>query len=1013
MKIQHSAHLGASLLALAMLVGIVDAAPDQSPGESGSARFCAIPGRLELRLNEYTASEQAHASLAIAEDGTVHVIWDSRRQRNGREGIYGRDLLPSGRLSPGEFVWLPTVERSGSGPRPSEAAYDRPAIVRDGSRLVSVWSSRGRDNAVAVSLQDLTPPRKGSPLQPLTPGSGKPDRGSSGRSAAKPSFGWARRNGPGVDDADRPVESAPVVVGLRDGGVFVLWCETSAGREERRIRGAGIGSGRVPGATLTLASGGGDHRLPTASPCGDGFVLAWDQIDPQGEILGVFARRFDADGRPLTPELAVSQGDDDAIEPAVAGFGDGRFVVGWMEYHEETDYDPMLRRFQADGSPLGAATLAPSGPEGWQSGIALDASSREELAVAWTNYRDSGDADVEVRLFTSDLRPLGPDLRATRCSTGRQTLSGAHGSRRIGWLPDGRLAVVWNGDGGQGDESGVYLSVFDPRSGTMDLASAAAPVAPPVYTPGQTPTDLDPEPFVVRGADLGFIGVTATGWSPPDPHMAVGPDHIVLCTNGAVSAKTKSGAAIFQEPLEGSQGFWGGLGAGGFVFDPEASYDVYEDRFYVMACERVGVSAGYLLFAVSSTGDPAQPWHKYRFNVTSPAQAWDIDSPNLAYDEDAIYLSADFFTPSDKYFVFIVDKPSVLGGGTAITNSYLRTGTQSFGIPEMYTPEAPRMYLIEHFDGGPRNEVRLWAIDDPFDTPSIQSATVAVPTYYLPGYLRSRGTSVQVYLFEGRFWSTMYRDGSLWACHHISESVPIESKARWYEFRMDGWPTSGNLPSLRQTGTIDPGAGIYAAFNSIAADAEGNAYMVFTRSSVDEYFSIGRTYRLASDPLGAMSPPATIKASTSSYSGDRWGDYSQVNADPVAPGTFWSHHEYSPGGGAWYTWVQSETISDPAATPLPVRSPSLPALTAFPNPASGPTHLRFSLAHRSELRAAVHDLSGRWIAGWNLGSVPPGPVETSWDTRDASGQAVPAGVYSVVVSGSGGRVAAGRITVTR
>jgi hypothetical protein len=162
-----------------------------------------------------------------------------------------------------------------------------------------------------------------------------------------------------------------------------------------------------------------------------------------------------------------------------------------------------------------------------------------------------------------------------------------------------------------------------------------------------------------------------------------------------------------------------------------------------------------------------------------------------------------------------------------------------------------------------------------------------------------------------------------------------------------------------------------------------------------------------------MSPPATIKANTSPYGGDRWGDYSQVNADPSNLGVFWSHHEYSPGGGSWYTWVQSETISDPAASPEPGLERALSALRAYPNPTSGATTLRFSLADPSELRLAVYDTNGRRVAGWGLGSRPAGRGEVRWDSRDDSGRPVPNGVYSVVITRSGNPVASGRVTVAR
>jgi len=51
-----------------------------------------------------------------------------------------------------------------------------------------------------------------------------------------------------------------------------------------------------------------------------------------------------------------------------------------------------------------------------------------------------------------------------------------------------------------------------------------------------------------------------------------------------------------------------------------------------------------------------------------------------------------------------------------------------------------------------------------------------------------------------------------------------------------------------------------------------------------------------------------VKVSAGPYTSNRWGDYSGTRPDPAAPGTFWGHHEYSPGSGTWNTWVGAKTL---------------------------------------------------------------------------------------------------------
>ena len=118
---------------------------------------------------------------------------------------------------------------------------------------------------------------------------------------------------------------------------------------------------------------------------------------------------------------------------------------------------------------------------------------------------------------------------------------------------------------------------------------------------------------------------------------------------------------------------------------------------------------------------------------------------------------------------------------------------------------------------------------------------------------------------------------------------------------MNGWPLSAQQPQLVQSGEIDPGGTVRTFFGSITVDDLGNAAMTFSRSSPSEYISMGTAYRLACDPLGTFRTDVIQQSSTSPDTSGRWGDYSEIEPDPVDARTFWAHHEYREAG--WRTWV--------------------------------------------------------------------------------------------------------------
>src|SRR5262249_3226694 len=111
--------------------------------------------------------------------------------------------------------------------------------------------------------------------------------------------------------------------------------------------------------------------------------------------------------------------------------------------------------------------------------------------------------------------------------------------------------------------------------------------------------------------------------------------------------------------------------------------------------------------------------------------------------------------------------------------------------------------------------------------------------------------------------------------------------ARWYEF-----DTSTATPTVMQQGTITLGTGVNTSYPSIAINPSGDIGMTFLESSSTEFVSMDVTGRLAADPLGTMQTPFQVTAGKGTLNGDRGGDYSATEYDPV-DNFFWSANEYA------------------------------------------------------------------------------------------------------------------------
>jgi len=267
--------------------------------------------------------------------------------------------------------------------------------------------------------------------------------------------------------------------------------------------------------------------------------------------------------------------------------------------------------------------------------------------------------------------------------------------------------------------------------------------------------------------------------------------------------------------------------------------------------------------------------------------------------------------------------PLLVGGANPIQKFLLINGSQSYGVPVTYDAGAPAQYMIEAFESFSNNAVRFHAITNPLGVPQRVTFDLTVPTYQLPENPPQAGTTVRPETFEARFWSAMYRNGSLWATHHVNST---SVRQRWYQFAMNGWPSSGQNPSLVQSGEIFQGESVRSFFGSIWADDDGNAGLVFARSSPTQFISMARVFRKAGDPLGTMTPAVIMQTSDGPDFSGRWGDYSGTVADPDAPGAFWGYHEYIQGG-IWRTWVG---LMGPCQTPIPYCTAKLTSIGTLP-----------------------------------------------------------------------------------
>ncbi|MAJ46161.1 MAG: hypothetical protein CBC35_02545 [Planctomycetes bacterium TMED75] len=426
---------------------------------------------------------------------------------------------------------------------------------------------------------------------------------------------------------------------------------------------------------------------------------------------------------------------------------------------------------------------------------------------------------------------------------------------------------------------------------------------------------LTDRPRVGAGTVACFPGITSTPWTPPDPTIGVGPNHVLETVNMEIAWYLKDGTPQFQQRLDssGEPGFLEEVGAGGFTFDPKCFFDPLRERYVVLALERYD-DESWLTLAVSDDDDPNGIWYKYRTNslVDIDGTTYWVDYPGFGYDETGWYTTNNLFRD--------------VGDGPGFAGTLLRTFDpagalvgETLDFTDLLIPSASHQVAqVPDFDApaivvrsGDSTSIELLYINDPLGTPSALTKAVSVPEYSSANDRPPTPSGGELNPIDRRILNVIVRNGSLWAGHSVSTPEDARTVARWYEIDLDKWPSDQfGKPVLVQAGEIRPNELAHTCFPAIAVSGSGNAAVVYTSSSQFELPTLKVAGRVPDDPagtLGASVVLATSNAVPESGTTYRWGDYFDATMDPEDDGLYWTVGEiYTPEG--WRTEIGSFRI---------------------------------------------------------------------------------------------------------
>jgi hypothetical protein len=335
------------------------------PVLSGAQRPVGGPFPINLQAGE----EPSHTYVAMTARGDFAVVWMSRGTPNGLEEVVVRRFAAGGAPLTGEipvppvgtgpllenavvlmddggFVVLlaeePRITARRYGPDGSflgdrilvdNAYIDFAVAARDGHGFVLAWTL---PNGALPTGSALFVQAFGADATPATP---------------------ARR----VALVDVGVAAHPAVAVGPDGGFVVAWESTRPNLRGPAVSGLydllaqryDAGGNRLGGRIAVDEETTAFQAFPKVAvdAAGD-FLLVWSRIsesNPPARKEGIYARRFDAGGAPLSGVWKLENGRDAPLLLAIDRAGN--FVVGWQEIQEFPPLDVFVQGFTADGAP--------------------------------------------------------------------------------------------------------------------------------------------------------------------------------------------------------------------------------------------------------------------------------------------------------------------------------------------------------------------------------------------------------------------------------------------------------------------------------------------------------------------------------------------------------------------------------------------------------------------------------------------------------------------------------------
>jgi len=212
--------------------------------------------------------------------------------------------------------------------------------------------------------------------------------------------------------------------------------------------------GMADGAAVQLAESELSGIPSVAMDANGSFVVVW------GNATGIFAQHYNNSCQSQGDPFQINSLTGNHSLPTVAMAPDGKFTVAWQTYQvitprpPEINYDILVRRYQANGDPLGPETsVASNQMAGSYTDIAMNANGN--FVVSWQNNSQDGSGNgILARRYASSGVAQGSVFQVNTYTNNDQSLP------VVGMDAAGNFVIAWQSQGQDGDGWGIYAQRY-------------------------------------------------------------------------------------------------------------------------------------------------------------------------------------------------------------------------------------------------------------------------------------------------------------------------------------------------------------------------------------------------------------------------------------------------------------------------------------------------------------------------------------------------------------------------